>query len=671
MITPCPHCQAEIEIDANTHATLAGQSHFACPACQGAVAVPARPKSPASVHRGINRNMLVLGTVALLVLGGIGVYLASQKSGDTQTTIQNIRNEILNNSYFTQLIASGVTTMKDLDAIAAIRPCRDGFIGVSAEPLDWMQAGELSGRTGSAILAPNSEPERDLVLWLTSTFPQETGNPLWMTKGGSPAVLVVPEVIAVAGSEGTRRVLLHWRSSSQLPDAAVASATKQKPFVNSLGMKFVPVPGTSVLFCIHETRRMDYAAYAKANPGTDRRWIGHNGYSIPAEEKPEHPVFYVSRNDAQAFCEWISRVEGRRYRLPTDKEWSHAVGIGDIEPPGTIESLQGHVRGRYPWGNVWPPPNSSGNYADADFATKYTNAKSIEGLRDGHIVTAPVMRFSPNEHGLYDLGGNVWEWCSDSWSQSSTDGVTRGASWRIAEENELLSSYRVRWTPSGSGISTGFRVVMELDNGESKVPPVPVTLGDPLNTTRRVIDLIQLAGQESASHAETWGVKGAELEFFKDGDVEFPYACGTREYDLEFEFSLLTEPVNSVSYSFPTIGGRCAFVMQLFRKFPKPFWGFGILDNVHYAFAKDARVLKDFPPLFTTGKRYQTIVKVREKALEGILDGKVLVHWEGDLSRFSSADKTLADPNHPKFGVYEGRALIHKATLIEFVPISP
>src|SRR5690606_36612881 len=96
-------------------------------------------------------------------------------------------------------------------------------------------------------------------------------------------------------------------------------ATKEQPFENSLGMKLVPVPGTEVLFCIHETRWKDYAAYAAENPGIRGGWKdqGFDGFTI-AERAEEHPVAHVNWEDARAFCAWLSKKEGRTYRLPTD-----------------------------------------------------------------------------------------------------------------------------------------------------------------------------------------------------------------------------------------------------------------------------------------------------------------------------------------------------------------
>ena len=101
-------------------------------------------------------------------------------------------------------------------------------------------------------------------------------------------------------------------------------------FVNTLGMPFVPVPGTEVSFCIWETRVKDYAEYAAANAGGDAGWK-KPGF----KQEDTHPVVNVSWNDAQAFCEWLTKKElaegkikaGQKYRLPTDAEWSVAVGL--------------------------------------------------------------------------------------------------------------------------------------------------------------------------------------------------------------------------------------------------------------------------------------------------------------------------------------------------------
>jgi formylglycine-generating enzyme required for sulfatase activity len=127
----------------------------------------------------------------------------------------------------------------------------------------------------------------------------------------------------------------------QVPPKVEANKPEAKipanAFVNTLGMPFVPVPGTDVQFCIWETRVKDYAAYAAANAETVfGRWK-----SPGIQQEDTHPVVKVNWNDANAFCAWLTKKElaagkikaGQKYRLPTDAEWSVAVGLDRLPPP--------------------------------------------------------------------------------------------------------------------------------------------------------------------------------------------------------------------------------------------------------------------------------------------------------------------------------------------------
>ena len=108
------------------------------------------------------------------------------------------------------------------------------------------------------------------------------------------------------------------------------------PWENTLGMKFVSVPGTRVLFCVWLTRVRDYSDYAAACPKIDPSWTKKiNTYGLPISETPEHPVCNVSWHDAKAFCGWLCEQEQRKnvlspvmhYRLPTDAEWSKSSWV--------------------------------------------------------------------------------------------------------------------------------------------------------------------------------------------------------------------------------------------------------------------------------------------------------------------------------------------------------
>ena len=274
---------------------------------------------------------------------------------------------------------------------------------------------------------------------------------------GTPARTVAPAAVAAAPTE---------EAAGKSARAPLASATKDAPFENSLGMKFVPVPGTDVLFCIHEVRWKDYEEYAKkTKESVDSAWKiqSNDGFEITRDAE-DHPVTTVNWDDAQKFCKWLSEKGGKTYRLPTDREWSHAVGIGREEDwkADTTPANVFKPQDIFPWGDEWPPPSGAGNYSDASRQAKAPrdDAKYVDGYDDGFPTTAPVMSFEANKYGLFDLGGNVWEWCEDWFSDEQKERVLRGASWCDYERGPLLSSRRYRRTPEIRYNSNGFRVVV-------------------------------------------------------------------------------------------------------------------------------------------------------------------------------------------------------------------
>ncbi|MEI7729704.1 MAG: SUMF1/EgtB/PvdO family nonheme iron enzyme [Verrucomicrobiota bacterium] len=241
-------------------------------------------------------------------------------------------------------------------------------------------------------------------------------------------------------------------------------------WTNSLGMSFAPVPGTKVLFGIWDVRVKDYAAYAASVPGVDASWKKVEYEGVPVSDGPEHPVTMVSWEDAKAFCAWLTKKEqgegklaaGQEYRLPTDAEWSYAVGIGDKEGNGTPKDKKnGQLDDVYPWGNQWPPPKGAGNYVDMTSRQKFGEKRTfIEGYDDGYATTSPVGSFKANSFGLYDMGGNVWQWCEDFYDGQSGSRVLRGALWYGADPDDLRSSFRNLNTPVNRINFFGFRVVV-------------------------------------------------------------------------------------------------------------------------------------------------------------------------------------------------------------------
>ena len=267
--------------------------------------------------------------------------------------------------------------------------------------------------------------------------------------------------------------------SNPKPATTMAKPAASKGLANSLGMRFVPVPGTKVMFCIYETRVADFAAFMADSGydynrgeltflmGTDddQNRSGHSWKNPGFAQKDDHPVLCVSWDDARAFCAWLGKKEGKIYRLPTDHEWSVAVGIGSQEDEAATPGRKsGKIAAVYPWGGAYPPPNDAGNYAGSEAQTSNwpKRAAVINGFNDGFARTSPVGSFKANRHGLYDMGGNVWQWCEDKYDSQGKDRVLRGGSWYIGDEARLLSSFRLRLRPTFRNNDLGFRVVMEM-----------------------------------------------------------------------------------------------------------------------------------------------------------------------------------------------------------------
>jgi formylglycine-generating enzyme required for sulfatase activity len=225
--------------------------------------------------------------------------------------------------------------------------------------------------------------------------------------------------------------------------------TRDESWENTLGMKFVPVPGTAVLFSVWETRVQDFRAYAAAKSAVDGSWKSP-GFA----QGDDHPVVNVSWTEAQGFCQWLTekeRAEGKirgsqSYRLPQDWEWSVAVGLNEARG-GTPKDKSEKIAGVYPWGTRWPPPRGAGNYNPS------LNVDNFDR-------TSPVASFAANRYGIYDLGGNAFEWCEDWYDSDQKFRVLRGASWFNGDSDNLSSSSRSGQPPDYRAWALGFRCVL-------------------------------------------------------------------------------------------------------------------------------------------------------------------------------------------------------------------
>lgn len=234
-------------------------------------------------------------------------------------------------------------------------------------------------------------------------------------------------------------------ASAQIPE-------KRLEHTSGLGLKFVSVPGTPVLVATYETRVSDWEAFVSASGYT---W----SYKPHFQQGPDHPVVGITLEDARAFCTWLTekeRAEGKlnsaqAYRLPTRADWDAAAALLRTRKLDlTVEDKVADER-VFPWGDAWPPPARTANLAEDE----------IPGYADGFPFTAPVGQYKPSTEGIYDLAGNVWEWCWDPEIRAEQVGVLRGGSWAYFRPECLRSGYLYAVPVDMRMPTIGFRCVYE------------------------------------------------------------------------------------------------------------------------------------------------------------------------------------------------------------------
>jgi formylglycine-generating enzyme required for sulfatase activity len=277
---------------------------------------------------------------------------------------------------------------------------------------------------------------------------------------------------------------------------------KLPPLVNSMGMKLAPIPPGNFLMGSpdNESQRQEHEGpqhkvtltrpfYLGVYPvtlGQFRAFVTATQYQTGTVdgayrlfpdgtwqkdpnlswENPgfaqtdDHPVVGVTWNDARAFCEWLSRKEGRKYGLPTEAEWEYSCRAG--------------TKTRWYNGNDVKHVKDVANVRDESLNRVYAAVEG-EAWDDGFAFTAPVGTFQPNAFGLYDMHGNVWQWCQDVYDKdyyqrspkqdplgplAGTACVRRGGGWGSFASGCRSASRSSNNGRSHRSDSIGFRVVL-------------------------------------------------------------------------------------------------------------------------------------------------------------------------------------------------------------------
>jgi formylglycine-generating enzyme required for sulfatase activity len=184
---------------------------------------------------------------------------------------------------------------------------------------------------------------------------------------------------------------------------------------------------------------------------TEKCRIEKSGNNFKVESGYEnHPVIYVSWYGAKAYCKWLSETTGQNYRLPTEAEWEYAAGGGNQSKGYTY----------------------SGSNTINNVAWNYENSRKL-GSEHKNYGTNPVGQKLSNELGIYDMSGNVYEWCEDTWHSNYQNAPINGSAWideksniRLVRGGSWLNfpdlcrvAYRINYIPNSRSNRLGFRVV--------------------------------------------------------------------------------------------------------------------------------------------------------------------------------------------------------------------
>jgi formylglycine-generating enzyme required for sulfatase activity len=295
------------------------------------------------------------------------------------------------------------------------------------------------------------------------------------------------------------------------------------------------------------------------------------------ERIDDHPIALVSWNDADAFCQWLSRQEGKTYRLPTEAEWEYACRAGTStrfwcgNDPDELSRIA-NVPDRE-MKNLWP-----GSWTLEIRDGKQTQNRIpfpfVDGT-DGYALSAPVGNYPPNSFGLCDMHGNVGEWCRDwydanYYAQSPVDDppgpatgsqrVLRGGGWR-SYPLQARSAYRSGIAATYRDNQLGFRVVCEPGAGSYPAAGEPAVRQPHESRPNLIVNgsfetpgvalFRTFSAGDRKLHPWVVGKIGVDVQSDKNGIAVGRASNGSQYLDLDG-----TPGPGQITQSFPTTPGQ-------------------------------------------------------------------------------------------------------------------
>jgi formylglycine-generating enzyme required for sulfatase activity len=403
-----------------------------------------------------------------------------------------------------------------------------------------------------------------------------------------------------------------------------------KEFKNDLGMEFVRIPkgkswlgggsgkpGTNEVEVLHdfylgkyEVTQEQWQKVMGNNPSHfSRQGNGKDAVrDVLGEKLKLFPVENVSWNDCREFVSRLNEMmkeKGWLYRLPKGAEWEYACRGGPLMDRG--DSAYAFYLGKHPQHQVLP--------AQANFE----HGKGVNR-------TCKVGSYEPNRLGLYDMHGNVWEWCDDEApADPKAPGVSRrlrrGGSWNDAAERCWASNH-VASPPSDRYISLGLRLARVPVGKEI----VKLAAEEKKPTPRRVVDLLKLIDTKRDAVQDAWTlgpnglVSDATMPFCR---LKLPYQPPA-EYDFKIEFT--PKATNDIRQILSAGGHSFTWLMGGYKKWD----AFDIIKG--HGFNAGGVNIIGGPTSIKPGQRHTSVVEVRKGSIAARIDGKRVVEHKTDFT---------------------------------------
>ncbi|MBL8865311.1 MAG: SUMF1/EgtB/PvdO family nonheme iron enzyme, partial [Planctomycetia bacterium] len=441
------------------------------------------------------------------------------------------------------------------------------------------------------------------------------------------------------------------------PPAAAPPASDGPTFTNALGMKFVRVPkGTVPLggrdgnpgnrnatvdadfyLGTYEVTQEQWQTVMGTNPSSIMRSVG--GQDLSAQAQKNFAVNAVTWLEAREFAKKLNerlKEPGWEYRLPTEKEWEYACRGGPGQP-----------RAAYGYKYYAGEPSNTLTAAQANFGDRLKNP-------------CPVGKYAPNKLGLYDMHGNVSEWCDDAPVPPLRDAsgkearVNRGGShWESASYCDI--NWPSRWTPNERHRHVGLRIARV---------PIPGFVPNAPKANARTVDLLALVDVSRDAVKGTWtrGPDGISSDNSAFCRIKIPYQPLPAEYDYRVEFTakgagndvlqLLSAGGTSFSFLMGAWGGK---------------WdGFDAVTG--HPLTRAGTNIIGGPTSIKARTRHTVVISVRKDSISATIDGKLVVKHATNYADLRMPDEWKIGDGLLGLGTTIDPTTFHVAELVEVTP---